>query len=226
MGNIPHVHFFNPIINNIISVDYIITLRERGETVKLAEELGIQGINIGKDYKDKYRKIFALALRTFLLMTKINNFDYSLGFENAGTVLLSKLKQKKSILFCDNDVKFLDERSIFQRMENMFKKKADHIIIPECSYDIFSNFFNNERIITYSGYKEDIYIGDYLPDKTFFKKIPFKNYIVIRPETFGSLYVKKKKSLVPALIKGFSKENVNIINRKEVNIKIRFFFNI
>ena len=48
--------------------------------------------------------------------------------------------------------------------ESRIKLKADFIIIPKICYETISKYAKQSKVITYNGYKEDIYIADYEPD--------------------------------------------------------------
>ena len=202
--------FFNSIIKEFDKSNIFVTLRDRAETVQLAKSFGINGKIVGKDYRDKTKKIAAIILRTLQLL-KIPNFDVSLSFENGMAVAVSKIRRKKAILFCDNDLKFLQKESFVQDLETKFKSTADVVIVPEACAENFEKFFGRDKVVFYNGYKEDVYIADYIPDPGFVNKIPFDRYVVIRPESLGSLYVLEKHSLVPELLKLFEKEGINVV---------------
>jgi predicted glycosyltransferase len=70
---------------------------------------------------------------------------------------------------------------------------------------------SEDRIYQFNGYKEDVYIADYSPDPTFYSKIPFKEYIVVRPEASFAIYLREVKTIVPQLLKKLLKENFNVI---------------
>jgi hypothetical protein len=209
MVNVPHVNFFKPIVNSMQGHELQLTTRRRGETYDLARIYGMDVRNFGNDYRNNLKKIISMINRTVQLNFLIKKFDYTISLENAMNILIAKMRSKSSILFLDNEQKF-QNTTFFQKQENKIKTYTNHLIIPECTLDSYKKFFKSD-IITYDGYKEDIYIADYKPNKDFIDQIPFKEYIVIRPETLGSLYVKHKESLTVQLLKHFSRENFNII---------------
>jgi len=96
-------------------------------------------------------------------------------------------------------------------METKIKSLADNIVIPQACYEIFKKNINPDKIFTYNGFKEDIYIADYKPDLKFKDEIPYDDYVVLRPEALGSFYVKENESIVQNLLKLFLKENINVI---------------
>jgi predicted glycosyltransferase len=211
MVNIPHVHFFHPIIRNLSQYDYVLTYRARGETYELAKLLDLPGKNIGTDSRSTFRKVVNIQVRTIRMLAEVRSYDWILSLENAMSILNGVLKRKRSILFLDNDIKYRKIKSIFQRYENRIKNMSDHVVVPRSSLEEFSNYIDRSKLTGYDGYKEDIYLSEYRPDPDFLRKVPFEDFVVIRPETLGSLYVRKNRSLVPDLIKILRKENYNII---------------
>lgn len=210
--NPSHALFFNSLLDDFSSENFFITIRDRAETYGLVKSSGLEGIVVGKDYRSLFKKSFNTIWRTFQLCPVVNDFDYALSFENGMSVAISKLKRKKSILMCDNDLKFFQSKTFFQDFETKIKTMSDFIIVPKTCYKTFNNHIQGRRrVIPYDGFKEDVYIASFKPDQNFKSKLPFSNFIVIRPESLGSFYVEGKQSLVSDLIKLFNKEKINII---------------
>lgn len=205
------VLFFRSLLLDLNKYDIFVSLRDRAETIDLARSFDINGKIIGADYQEKFKKLLSVAYRTIQLQRQINKFDYALSFEDGMSVTVSRLRKKKSLLFCDNDLKFLQKKSFFQDVEMKIKSFADYIIVPEACSETFSNHLKKGKIVSYPGFKEDVYIADFMPDPDFVAKIPFQDYIVVRPEALGSFYVKETKSIVPELIKAFNEKHINIV---------------
>jgi predicted glycosyltransferase len=211
MINPSDVLFFESFIFNLSPSRIFVSLRNRAETVDLARKLHIEGESIGSDYRNSIEKVLGMISRMCQLSLKVSSFDYALSFENGMSVVLARLRKKKSILFCDNDLKFL-QKNFFQDLETKFKAYADYIIVPEMCSEIFkSHIKNDEKIVSYNGYKEHVYIANFEPDPKFKSEIPYESFVVIRPEATGSFYVKERRSIVPELLKLFRKENINIV---------------
>lgn len=205
------VHFFKSLIVDLSEYDINSTTRDRAETVELSNFYNIKNQVIGTDYNDSFKKSVNMIYRTINLAIKAPTFDTSLSFENGMCIFVSKIYRKPSILYCDNDLKFIQKTPV-QDIETKIKALADHIIIPSACYNNFKNNFKNEnKLISFDGYKEDVYIADYEPDLSFMNRIPFENFIVIRPEALFSAYVKDIKSIVPELLTSFIKEDINVI---------------
>lgn len=210
--NPSHALFFSSLLKNFTHEQLLITIRDRAETKELVFDSGLKGRVIGKDYRSLLKKSLNTIWRTYQLTIKVHDFDYALSFENGMSVATSKVKGKQSILLCDNDLKFFQSKSFFQDFETTIKSFSNYIIVPKACYQNFKNHATkNSKILFYDGYKEDIYIAGYKPDINFLQKLPFKNFVVIRPESLGSFYVKEKRSLVPQLLKIFQDQKINVI---------------
>ena len=212
MINPSHPLFFHPLVSEL-KKDYniTITLRNRGETIKLAEFFGLDGIVYGRDFEEPIKKILSMINRTIILSCSVKHFDYSISFENPMSVFISKLRNQKSILLLDNDVKYKAGNIFFQSLESKIKLFANTIIIPQACEETFRTYRQKNELKIYNGYKEDFYIADYQPDETVLKKLPFQDYIIIRGEAPNSFYVNKTPSILPQLFKLFTKENINIL---------------
>lgn len=215
--NTPRVHFFASIIKFIMEKGYqvLITSRDLGETKYLLNMYGFNHKVIGKYYKKPLvKKIYGETKRFFLLYRTTPNFDIAMGSGNA--VYLAKLRSKKGVLFSDNEVAWLANK--------LYTESLDYLVIPKAIpiETFIKNVAKQKKIRQYNGFKEDVYIADFKSDPNFLDKVPFEDdFITIRPEALQATYVKEKKSLVPDLVRVFSKENVNILylprHKEDVN---------
>jgi predicted glycosyltransferase len=203
------VHFFNSILKDFEKTNLYITIRKKAETIDLANHYQISYNIIGRDYPFKYLKYIGIIPRSADLLIKLPKFNISFCFQNGMCSLVSKIRRKKNIMFDDNDFR-VSKKSISLTMFVAAQKISDYFIIPEVCYDNFKKIFPTEKLITYKGYKEDVYIALYQPDKNFLSQIPFNKYIVLRPEALDAAYV-SAKSIIPDLIKALTKENLNIV---------------
>ncbi|MDN7023712.1 DUF354 domain-containing protein [Methanoculleus sp. FWC-SCC1] len=205
------VLFFNALMHDLTDFQIAVTYRERAETVHLGHSFGIEGTIIGRDGVRPVSKILLMAVRTAQLLTSANRFDVSMSFENGMSTLISKVRGKTSFQFCDNDLKFIQKTSLYQDLETKIKLSADYLVIPRACSDTFGRYVDDEKIVVYDGYKEDIYLADYTPDARFREKVPYERFVVVRPEALDAFYVKEKRSIVPAIIKGLVREGMNIV---------------
>lgn len=209
--NTPHVNVLMPIIRHLeTSNELIITARVFSETVPLLKKNNISPIIIGEyKGKSKFRKMWGLFQRTAMLLFKLPQFDLALSFGGNYTSAISFLRGRKSIVFSDNDISF----KLFSYLFG--------------SYFIFPFYFKyqkvqkkyhirSSRIKTFNGFKEDIYLASYIPDSVFLDKLPFKEFITIRPENLKASYVpSESKTIVPELFDCFTDENILFLPRYE-----------
>jgi len=219
--NTPHVNVLLPIIKELSKNNkLIITARDFSETLPLLKKNGITPIIIGK-YKGKSRifKIFGLFKRIYDLYFNVPSFDLSISLGGNYTSTISKLKNKKSIIFSDNDLSFKGFAYRF------------------AGYFIFPTYFNDEniklkyklkedRIFKFNGFKEDIYIADYKPDPSFLSNLPFEEFITIRPENLKASYVPKDSvTIIPDLFKALKNENILFLPRYPEEKKFATIYN-
>jgi len=207
--NTPHVNVLMPIIRYLRPLhELIITARDFSETVPLLRKNDIEPIILG-DYKGKsrFKKVIGLITRVYNLHRKIPNFDISLSLGGNYTASISRFRRKPSIVFSDNDISF----------KTPAYKFGSHFIFP--SYFDFQHVtekygVKHEQILTFDGFKEDIYVADYHPDPRFLDILPFRNFITIRPENLKASYVPPdSETIVPALFKKLTEFNILYLPR-------------
>lgn len=219
--NVPHIHFFKPIINELENkYKLVFTLRDFAETVDLFN------MSINKPYKliggyagkNLISKTISSITRLYHLNYNIEYFDLRLGIGGDFACYLSKARGKKSIIFGDNE---LSPSYIYSRI-------IDYSFWPSVisRKDLNKKGFRNNKIIYYNGYKEDIYLADYVPDKSFLDLIPFRNYIVLRPENIYANYVDRKMTITPQLIEELLRSNYNILYLPRYSIDNEYISNI
>jgi predicted glycosyltransferase len=209
LANTPQVHVLVAIVRELRGYSIYVTGFKRGETAELMRMYGLNGEVFGSDNYNPLLKSLSFASRTFRLLYKAPRAKVLLSFENAMPIPAGKLREIKTILMLDNDLKLIGKKPLFQKIESRIKKMADIVMIPKVAEDIFSEYFEN--VVAYPGYKEHIYIADFQPDPDFLRQIPFEEYVVLRPESLTSLYVLHNKSLVPELLRLFERESINVV---------------
>lgn len=210
--NTPHVNVLMPIIRHLQEQKHelIFTARDFSETVPLLKKNGIEPIVYGA-YKGKSRikKVLGLLGRMWNLLFKLPKFDLAFSLGGNYTSTIASLRGRRSIVFSDNDISF-----------KFFSFALG-------SYFIFPYYFKYGRvqkkyhlkdiqIKTFNGFKEDIYIADYVPDPAFLDSLPFCSFITIRPENLKASYVPKdSRTIVPELFEVFKDENILFLPRYE-----------
>lgn len=209
--NTPHVNVLMPIIRHLErDNELIFTARDFSETLPLLKQNGITPLVYGT-YKGKNRVKKALGLfqRMWTLLVKLPRFDVAFSLGGNYTSAIAFLRGRKSIVFSDNDISF-----------KFFSFACG-------SYFVFPSYFKyqriqrkyhirQERIFTFNGFKEDIYIADFTPDPEFAKSLPFSDFITIRPENLKASYVPKDSvTIVPQLFEEFKDRNILFLPRYE-----------
>lgn len=209
--NTPHVNFFIPIIRHFESRhEFVFTARDFSETVPLLENNGIKYLLVGGHKgKNKLHKVMGLAQRISSLVFKVPAFDISIAIGGQNTTPVSALRIKPSVVFTDNDTSY----------KYHSYKLGTYFIFP--SYFKTNNLerkygVKRKQVFTYNGFKEDIYIADYIPDPNFLNQLPFSDFITIRPENLKASYVPTNaKTIVPALFEVFKNQNILYLPRYE-----------
>lgn len=210
--NTPHVNTLMPIIRHLQAKGHelIFTARDFSETLPLLAKHNISPLVYGQ-YKGKsrVRKVMGLLERMWMLIFKLPKFDLALSLGGNYTSAIAWLRRKKSIVFSDNDISF-----------KFFSfAMGSYFIFP--FYFKYQNIqkryhIKDKQIKTFNGFKEDIYIADYTPDPKFLDKLPFKEFITIRPENLKASYVPKDSvTIVPQLFKQFKDRNILFLPRYE-----------
>ena len=210
--NTPHVNVLMPIIRHLESKGHelIITARDFSETLPLLKKNGITPLTFG-EYKGKNRlmKVWGLISRIGTLLFKVPEFDLAFSLGGNFTASVAWLRRKRSIVFSDNDISF-----------KFFSfSLGDYFIFPfYFKYQSIQKKYHlkDAQIKTFQGFKEDIYIADYVPDPNFLEQLPFKEFITIRPENLKASYVPKDSvTIVPQLFEVFKDENILFLPRYE-----------
>ncbi|HLF05670.1 MAG TPA: DUF354 domain-containing protein, partial [Thermoplasmata archaeon] len=64
----------------------------------------------------------------------------------------------------------------------------------------------------FDGFKEDVYLADFVPDPVFASKLPARDYVVVRPEAVkAEYYPRGEPSIVPALLRALARESIPVV---------------
>ena len=209
--NTPHVNVLMPIIRHLEKEhELIFTARDFSETVPLLAQNGITPIVVGAyKGKNRVRKALGLFERMWKLLRGLPRFDVAFSLGGNYTSAVAFLRGKKSIVLSDNDISFkffsfaLGSHFIFPAYFK-YQKIQKKYRIPQ------------DRIHTFQGFKEDIYIAGFKPDGEFLKSLPFSDFITIRPENLKASYVPKDSvTIVPQLFETFKDRNILFLPRYE-----------
>lgn len=215
--------FLKPIITNLPGHDIYVTVRERAETADLCRSLNIRADVVGRDYSNRFKKSVNLIYRTLVLAAKVSKYDISLSVEDSICIAASKMRFKPSVLYCDNDLE-LFHRTFIKGIESNIKARATYIVCPAAFRieGLIREGAKEDHIYQYDGYKEDVYVADFEPDPDFLNKLPFTEFVAVRPEALFAGYVGAKRSIVPQLVKGFVDKGINVVYLPRIDEDLRY----
>jgi len=206
------VHFFNSLIHEFKNNKLMLTSANFVETIQLLKNYNIKTNIIGgiPTSRGIYKNIKILE-RLLYLYIRVKNFDVSLSFQNIYAPIITTKRKKKNITILDNDLPFIVLPKYSSILESFLE--FNYLIIPDViPFENIKNFVNDStKIYQFKGYKENIYVSNYIPDKNFMYKIPYNEYVVVRPEALFAAYVKSKRSIVTELVSLLLKEGFNVI---------------
>lgn len=208
-----HPFFFRGLLEGTSDVDFRTTVRRKTETADLARECGFDFELLGRDFDNVALRTAAVPLRTLQLSVQAPTADVSLSARNAMCVLASRARGIPSIHFTDNDITAYVDAPLVERAFCRFRSTATRHVVPAAFRTSELTRWGTEpdRIHTYDGYKEDVYVATFDPDASFTDALPFENYVVCRPEALGAAYVDEPESLVPAILETLAASGTNVV---------------
>ena len=223
LDNTPHVPFFRPIVQELEkkNITVTLTLRENAQTCEMADLFHFKYKKIGKHYgKNKVLKLAGTLYRALQLFVYIfaEKPDLAVSHGSRAMVVLSKLLRIPVIGISD-----------YEHAKAFFY--ADWLMAPEM-IQASSFHLPKERIITYPGIKEDVYVPFFKPDPAILNEfnVPKDHIIaVIRPPAVEAHYHNPESDkLFEAVIDYFAeKKNITMIvlpryTRQGGEIKTRY----
>ena len=168
LDNSPHVPLFRPVIEELgrREVECVITARDFAQTASLLEFWGISHKLIGKHGgKSKIKKVLNLFDRAGQLGKYIRDKSVDLALSHG-----SRTQLVASRFMCIESVLMMDYEYTEARIFNRF---SDHILVPEYLPDarLESANINTGRVLRYPGFKEQLYLNDFLPEPGFRKQM-------------------------------------------------------
>jgi hypothetical protein len=217
LDNSPHVPLFKPIFAELDKrkASYIVTARDYAQTAELLEYWRINHTIIGAHAgKNKIKKIINLLGRANQLRKFIKNKHVKLAVSHGSRSQLAAAKMLglKSVLMLDYEY---TEARIFNMLSTNLLMPA---MIPH--ERLSSAGFNLKKVLRYNGFKEEIYLRAFVPDKNFRNEIGVGEdeiLVVIRPPGMSGNYhdPRSEKLLIAAITHFSSFENTTciIVNR-------------
>jgi len=206
--NVPHAHFLSVLRRHLFSAHahrVFCTARDFAELQNLLHKKDIAFAMLGRHHRHALLKLFGSLARYLHMWKKVPAFDVSISCGSYEAALFSKMKGRKTIIFDDNDIS----------PNWLYARCADYFMCPK-AFDtnrIIHQGMKRQNIFSYDGYKEDIYLADYTPDPGFLHMVPFREYIVVRPENLSATYIQghDKKSIVPRLLRTLVEKGSSVL---------------
>ncbi|MCH7660498.1 MAG: DUF354 domain-containing protein [Euryarchaeota archaeon] len=209
-----HPFFFKGLLSALSDLSVEPTVRSKTETVALSRETGFDHTVLGRDFDSPGLRKAGIGLRTAELALRMPDCDLSLSARNAMCVLASTLRNVPSIHFTDNDITAYVDDLPAERLYNRIEASATHSVVPAAyrTEELTRWGIHPDRIHTYDGYKEDVSVAGFEPDPTFTDRLPFAEYLVLRPEALSAAYVDARNgSMVPDLLDGAIRRGHNVV---------------
>ena len=203
--NVPHVNFLLPIIRKYESeMEMVFTVRDFAETKSLFEkQINRPYIEAGQHQGgNMLKKLFGLIKRIMVLNKQVPHFDIKISVGGDSSSPVAWRRRKMAVTFDDNETSPNWMYAPFTDLAFWPK-----VIDTEC----LNKQFFSANLYQYNGYKEDFYLADYTPNPAFLDQLPFKNYVVVRPENIKASYVEGRQSIVPELLKALDAKGYNIL---------------
>jgi uncharacterized protein len=182
MAHSPQVLFFRPLIAALKNRghDLILTTRRSAETIQLADRLGYPHTTIGgHGGEHKAGKISALALRAAGLLQQVagKKIDLALNHGSYAQGVAVAVLRKPMVLMYDYEG---------HPGLHILCRVARKILVPHVfsKENLYRYGATTEKIDSFNGLKENIYLADFKPDPTFLSnhRIPDDKIIVtLRP---------------------------------------------
>ncbi len=199
--------FFKTFIKAMPKNKFYVTCRDYAEIVRLLETYGIQHKVIGSRIGGPIPlRAINFGQRVLRLALDVPTYDILLNHCSVWGIYASRLRHRMNVTFTDNEIDHPLNRWMF--------RFVDHLIVPKSipKEILVKDHMKEDRILQYDGFKEDIYVADYFPDPQFLASLPFRDYVMVRPEALDALYIgQDAKTIVPELLKEFARENFNIL---------------
>lgn len=205
LDNSPHVPLFRPVFAelNRRSVKYIVTARDFAQTKSLLELWNIESTILGTHGgKNTFMKVLNLLQRSQKLVGYARRRNVSLAISHGSRTQLVAAKRLgiKSILMLDYEY---TEHLIFNALATILLMPA---LIPEKR--LKEAGFNLRKVIRYDGFKEELYLNDFIPDQGFRKSMQIDQesiLVILRPPAaLGNYHDRGSEALYAKCLEYFS----------------------
>ncbi len=195
------------------NVEYLITSRCHAETNDLAQKVFEGTVSVGTNPvagAGRYTEFFTRPIR---LQQIVHGANVGFGFGNIQLILAAKALRFPSIIFVDNDMASQRNGLLVSSVYRELEFLADAFVCPECLKVPRRPFGVPPwaEVFRFSGTKEEIYLAHFQPEDSVLDELPFKSFVVVRPEALFAPYVGSAQSIVPQLLRELAEAQHNIV---------------
>jgi uncharacterized protein len=204
-SNSPHVQFFRPLIREFINSGHTveITSRDFAQTVEMAKLAGISTDVIGNHGGKKISsKISNLVKRSqdLIRWARKREFDLAVSHNSYTQLVAARTLQIPAVTLMDYE---------YQPANHLAFRAAKRVIVPEVFPEkaLVRCGAANGKVRRYRGFKEDVYLADFIPDPEFRKSLcefgigPEESIVTVRPPAYFALYHRMENPLFDLLLK-------------------------
>lgn len=199
--------FFSTIMKALPEHKFYLTSRDWAEISALLRSYSLDHTCIGgRTQGSMARRVAGYWWRVARLAWNVPKFDISICHHSGHCIHATKFRRRKNITFTDNDINIGANKMLFRFIRYLITPKAIPI------ETLVEQNAKREAIHQFNGYKEDLYIADYEPDPDFLDKLPFREFVTVRPENLQAIYLQKDpETIVPALLNRLEEEDRNVL---------------
>ncbi len=224
LDNTPHVPLFRPILIELErrNVQSFVTSRQHAQTEDLLQFWKIPHLTVGSHGgKNKIRKLANLARRSTQLISAAHGKPLRLAMSHGSRTHMVAAWWLRIPYLVMNDYEY-SEMHIASLL-------ATHLLFP--SYIPESRLVDRgiplRKVIRYEGYKEQVYLKDFVPDRDFRHSIDIpedKVLVTMRPPSMSANYHdKRSERLFTEALSGFAGHDNTlclIVNRAEAERRL------
>ena len=207
LANSPHVPFFRALIDRFVARGHeiAITARNFAETVPLAKAANLTvdviGIHGGREVAGKAGNLVSRAW-SLAAWARRQKLDLAISHNSYSQILAASVLRLKCVTMMDYE---------YQPANHLAFRLTSRIIVPTSFPERRLRRYgaSPRRVRRYHGTKEDVYLADFQPDRTFASKLSELGIgqdnvlVVMRPPAYDALYHRFQNTLFDEALNRF-----------------------
>jgi predicted glycosyltransferase len=173
LENTPHIPFFRPIIRELEKRNYkvVLTARDGFQTCEMATRFGFTYTRIGRHYgQNRLLKLWGLMVRSFQLAPFVFREKPSLGLNHGSRaqILICNLLRVPNAMIMD-----------YEHSKTLPLIRPGWEIVPDVVSEEGLFCRRKDRILKFSGIKEDVYVPEFRPNPSIMEKLQLNGEIIV-----------------------------------------------